>query len=64
MLNIIIKETEEKCSLDVGSLCFETIKSRVQAHNASGQQPQKITPLWQVKSMIVDVLCRISKMGE
>jgi hypothetical protein len=62
--NNIIKDTEEKYSLDVGSLCFETIKSRVQANNASGQQPQKITPLWQVESMIVDVLCRLSKMGE
>jgi hypothetical protein len=48
-LDNLIKYTETKNNLDVGSIDFETVISHVQSNNAIGQQPQKDTPLWQVK---------------
>jgi hypothetical protein len=60
----LIKDTENKYGLEPTTIKFQTIKSRVLSKNLTGLCHQKISPLADVETIIVDCCSRLSKMGE
>ena len=63
-LKDIIKEEEEKNGLEVNSISFETVRSRVRRGNILGYNPQQSSPMHDIEPLIFEFCVRLAKMGK
>jgi phosphate starvation-inducible protein PhoH len=63
-LKDIIKEEEEKNGLEVNSISFETVRSRVKRGNILGYNPQQLSPMHDIEPLIFEFCVRLAKMGK
>jgi hypothetical protein len=63
-LKEIIKEEEEKNGLEVNSISFETVCSRVKRGNLKGYNPQQSSPMHNIKPIIFEFCVWLAIMGK
>jgi hypothetical protein len=59
-----IEQIEQKYNLPNSTINRETVLSRIKSGNVTGFIPQRCSPLIEVEPLIVDWICRMSRMGE
>jgi hypothetical protein len=60
----ILNKVEKEFGLPLGTINLDTVRSRVKSGNLDGFHPEQQSPLQDVEPLIVEWVCRMSRMGE